>query len=289
MAIRPSVVFACLALMVQTPAVAGPDPAGHAARWERLPPTPALPQPAASGHAAVNGISLYYATFGQGAPVILLHGGLANSNYWGGQVPALARDHRVVVVDSRGHGRSTRSDQPYSYELMASDVVALMDHLKIDKAAVVGWSDGAIIGLVLAIHHPDRLTGVFAFAANYNPAGLREDLDKNPTFNAFIERCSQEYEQLSSTPKEYKDFLAAIEKMWATEPNLTKDDLRAIRVPMVIADGDRDEAIRRDHTEEMAALIPGAGLLIQPNVSHFSMLQDAEQFTTDVLQFLAQH
>jgi pimeloyl-ACP methyl ester carboxylesterase len=203
-------------------------------------------------------------------------------------VPALASGHRVVVVDSRGHGRSTRSDEPYSYELMASDVVALMDHLKIDKAAVVGWSDGAIIGLVLAIHHPERLTGVFAFAANYDPTGVREDLDKNATFNAFIERCSKDYEELSSTPTQYKDFLAAIEKMWATEPNLKKDDLRGIRVPMVIADGDHDEAIKREHTEEMATLIPGAGLLIQPNVSHFSMLQDPEQFTADVLHFLAQ-
>ena len=82
-------------------------------------------------------------------------------------------------------------------------------------------------------------------------------------------------------------FLADIHKMWDTEPNLSQDSLRAIHVPMIIADGDHDEAIKRSQTEEMATLIPGAGLLIQPNVSHFSMLQDPRQFTGDVEHFLA--
>jgi len=118
-------------------------------RWMTLPPTPSLPMATTSGHAPVNGISIWYATFGSGPPVILLHGGLANSNYWGNQVPELARDHRVIVMDSRGHGRSTRDSRPFGYTLMASDVIGLMDHLGIPQAAIVGWSDGAIIGLSL--------------------------------------------------------------------------------------------------------------------------------------------
>jgi pimeloyl-ACP methyl ester carboxylesterase len=258
------------------------------ARWQSLPPSPTLPKPEASGYAAVNGIKLYYASFGHGAPVILLHGGLANSTYWGNQVPALAQHYRVIVMDSRGHGRSTRDAQRYTYELMASDVVGLMDELKLPKAAVVGWSDGGIIGLELAIHHPERLTGVFAFAANYNPSGVREDLGQNTTFNLFIDRCRGDYGRLSATPDQYQGFLDAITKMWDTEPNLGQDDLRGIHVPFVIADGDHDEAIKRAQAEEMAALIPGAGLLIQPNVSHFSMLQDPVQFTDDVEHFLRQ-
>jgi pimeloyl-ACP methyl ester carboxylesterase len=202
-------------------------------------------------------------------------------------VPEIAKRYEVIVADSRGHGRSTRSAEPYSYGLMASDVVALMDFLKIPRTAIVGWSDGAIIGLDIAIHHPERVTKLFAFAANYNPGGVREDLGKNVTFNAFIARCGREYEQLSSTPKQYKEFLDAITKMWATEPNYSKDQLRSIRVPTIIADGDHDEAIKRQQTEEMAALIPNAGLLIQPGVSHFSMLQDPQQFNANVLHFLA--
>ena len=255
-------------------------------QWLQLPPTPSLPKPAVEGFAPVNGIKLHYESFGQGEPVILLHGGLANVNYWGNQVPELAKHYRVIVMDSRGHGRSTRDAQRYTYELMASDVIGLMDQLKLPKAAIIGWSDGAIIGLELAIHNPDRLRGVFAFAANYNPSGVTENLDKNVTFNSFIERCRKEYPGLSATPDGYQAFLDAITKMWDTEPNLNPDTLRAIHVPFVIADGDHDEAIKRSQTEEMATLIPGAGLLIQPNVSHFSMLQDPRQFTGDVEHFL---
>lgn len=102
--------------------------------WLTLPPTPMLPKAERSGYAPVNRIQIWYAVFGRGEPVILLHGGLANSNYWGNQVPALAKHYRVIVMDSRGHGRSARDEQAFSYDLMASDVIGLMDYLKIRKA-----------------------------------------------------------------------------------------------------------------------------------------------------------
>ncbi len=124
-----------------------------------MPPTPALPTPELSGTAPVNGIRLWYAVYGHGDPVILVHGGLANSDYWGLQIPVLARRYQVIVLDSRGHGRSTRTAAPIGYDAMASDVLALMDTLQVRKAALVGWSDGAIIGLDIAIHHPERLAG----------------------------------------------------------------------------------------------------------------------------------
>ncbi|MGH7932390.1 MAG: alpha/beta fold hydrolase, partial [Candidatus Binataceae bacterium] len=198
--------------------------------WMRLPPTPTLPKAEHTGTAPVNGIRLWYATFGHGDPVILLHGGLANSNYWGLQVPALARRYEVIVVDSRGHGRSTRTDAPITYDLMSSDVLGLMDYLQIRQAAMVGWSDGAIIGLDLAIHHPDRLTGLFAFAANSDPSGVK-DVGKSPVFTAFIARTSREYRQLSPTPAQFKAFLANITNMWASEPHFTDAQLRHIKVP----------------------------------------------------------
>jgi pimeloyl-ACP methyl ester carboxylesterase len=264
-----------------------PLPAMANPRWQQVPPTPTMPMPRRQGYAPVNDIKMYFAIFGSGSPVILIHGGLANSDYWGNQVPALARHYEVIVADSRGHGRSTRSAQPFSYGLMASDVMALMDFLGIKRAAIVGWSDGGIIGLDLAIHHPERLTKLFAFAANYNPAGVRSDIGSSTTFNAFIARCGIDYQRLSPTPGQYKEFLAAIQKMWATEPNYSREQLEHINVPVVIADGDHDEAIDRKQTEQMAALIPNAGLLIEPGVSHFSMLQDPQQFNEDVMHFLA--
>jgi len=163
--------------------------AAHAElQWLTLPPTPSLPKPAGSGYAPVNGVRIWYATFGRGEPVLLLHGGLANSKYWGNQVAVLARTYRVIVMDSRGHGRSTRDERPYGYDLMASDVLALMDFLKLPKAAIVGWSDGAILGLDIAIHHPERLTKLFAFAANSDPSGVA-DIAQSPVFKAYIARA----------------------------------------------------------------------------------------------------
>ena len=110
-----------LALCLLASLVAG---TAHAEpQWLTLPPTPTLPKAEESGLAPVNGIKIWYATFGQsgGEPVVLLHGGLANSNYWGHQVPVLAERYRVIVMDSRGHGRSTRDERPYGYALMASE------------------------------------------------------------------------------------------------------------------------------------------------------------------------
>jgi pimeloyl-ACP methyl ester carboxylesterase len=254
-------------------------------QWLTLPPTPSLPKPAESGYAPVNGIRVWYAAFGRGEPVLLLHGGLANSNYWGNQVPALAKSYRVIVVDSRGHGRSTHDERPYGYDLMASDVLGLMDFLKLPKAAVVGWSDGAILGLDIAIHHPERLSKLFAFAANSDPSGVA-DIAQSTVFNAYIARAEKEYQVLSPTPDQYKSFVDQISKMWETEPHFTAEQLRVITVPTWIVDADHDEAIKRENTEFMANEIPDAGLLLQPQVSHFSFLQDPRQFTGDVLHFM---
>jgi len=124
--------------------------------WQQLPALTPLPEAKQSGYAPVNGIELYYATYGEGPPLIMLHGGLANTEYFGNQIPVFAKQYTVIAVDSRGHGRSSRDAKPYSYGLMASDVVALMDYLKIPKASIVGWSDGGIIGLDIAMNHPDR-------------------------------------------------------------------------------------------------------------------------------------
>ena len=275
---------ALVALLFATQLLGHPANA-QSERWMTLPPTPSLPTPVSSGKAEVNGASIWYAVFGKGSPVVLLHGGLANSNYWGNQVPALAAKHQVIVIDSRGHGRSTRSSAPYGYELMASDVLGVMDQLGVKQAAIVGWSDGAIIGLSLAMHHPDRVARLFAFAANSDPSGVK-DVGKSPVFQQFIARGEKEYEALSATPKEYKTFVEEISAMWAKQPNWTEDDLAKITVPTWIVDADHDEAIERTNTLLMAAAIPKAGLLLQPEVSHFSMLQDPAQFTADVLHFL---
>ena len=258
----------------------------HAAeRWLTLPPTPTLPKPDTSGYAPVNGIRIWYATFGHGEPVLLVHGGLANANYWGHQVRALAPSYQVIVMDSRGHGRSTRDARPYGYDLMASDVIALLDHLAIKKVALVGWSDGAIIGLDIAMHHPERLSKLFAFAANYDPSGVA-DATNNPVVDAYLARTAEEYAALSTTPKEYKRFVDEITHMWKSEPHWTKADFAKIKVPTWIVDGDHDEMVTRDQPRTMFDWMPGAGLLIEPDVSHFAGIQAPDQYNADVKRFL---
>ena len=180
--------------------------------WKTIPPARPLPATTASGYVVHDGARIYYATFGHGRPVILLHGGFANGEAWGNQVPALMRaGYQAVVIDSRGHGRSSRDARPLTYELMASDVVAVMDHLTLPPADVVGWSDGAIIGLVMALKHPDRVTRVFAFAANMDPSGVKDDVETNPTFAGFEKQAAVDYRSLSPTPTDYADFQAALD------------------------------------------------------------------------------
>ncbi|MDR3539314.1 MAG: alpha/beta hydrolase [Acetobacteraceae bacterium] len=256
------------------------------APWQTLPPTPPAFSYEQSARVTLNGTPLWYATTGHGPPVVLLHGGLANADYWGNQVAALRPNHTVIVMDSRGHGRSARDARPFGYDLMADDVVALLDRLGLPRADIVGWSDGAIIGLDLAIRHPTRVGRIFAFAANTTTAGVQDGVDRNPTFAAFIARAGTEYARLSPTPGGYTDFVAQISRMWRTQPNWTDARLRSIRARVLIADGDHDEAIRRAHTEYMAATIPGAGLLILPNTSHFAFLQDPVLFDAALLHFL---
>lgn len=260
--------------------------ASAAERWETLPPAPAPLVGESHSYADVNGIRLYYAVIGHGSPVIVLHGGLANSDYMGNQAEALMRHHKVILIDSRGHGRSTRNSSPYGYDLMADDVVALMDKLNITKADVVGWSDGAIIGLDLAMRHAGRVGKIVAFAANTQTSGVADDVQKNPVFAAYIERAGREYQKLSSTPGDYNAFVEQIGKMWESQPNWTDAQLKSITSPVLVMDGDHDEAIKRAHTEYIAATIPGAGLAILPNVSHFAFIQDPAGFNAPMLHFL---
>ena len=268
---------------------AGPFGASAEQPWKVLPPMPELPAANVSGPVHVNDIAMWRAEFGppNGKPVIMVHGGLSNANYFGDVIPFLVKEgFHVIAVDSRGHGRSTRSTRPYSYELMASDVVAMLDALHIPKADVVGWSDGGIIGIVMAIHNPEHLHRVFAFGANTVPEGLIPDFDKEGVFADFEKRAGDEYKQISPTPSQYEDFKQQISRMWATQPHITGQQLKAIRMPIVIADGRYDEGIKQSHNRYMASTIPSARLVILPGVSHFAMLQNPPLFARAVLDAL---
>jgi len=222
-----------------------------------------------------------------GDPVILLHGGLGNGAHWANQVRALDGAHRVILVDSRGQGRSSASKHGIGYHRMAEDVIALMDHLHVRRAAIVGWSDGGITGLDLAIHHPDRIARLFAFGANYDLSGMSPHGGRAATVGAYFARCRREYRTLSPSPAQLGRVLRDLRRMWASEPTFTEAQLRAIRTPTVIADGDHDEIIRRAHVEKMASIIPGAKLVILKDASHFALWQDPDGFDRALEDFLA--
>lgn len=233
-----------------------------------------------------DGAHIWYAAYGSGPAVILLHGGMGNSGNWGYQVPALIeKGYRAVVIDSRGHGRSTRDEKPYSYELMAGDVIAVMDHLQIEKATFTGWSDGACTSLVLASKSPERVAGVFFFACNMDPSGTKE-FEFTPIVGRCLARHVKDYERLSTTPDGFNEFSEAVGLMQRTQPNYSVDDLAKIRVPVTIVHSEHDEFIKREHAEYLSQSIPGAEYVFLPGVSHFAPLQRPEQFNQAILGFL---
>jgi pimeloyl-ACP methyl ester carboxylesterase len=246
----------------------------------------ALPSASDQGYVKHDGVRIWYATYGSGSPVILLHGGLGHGGNWGYQVPALVRSgYRAVLIDSRGHGRSTRDARPYSYELMASDVLAVMDALHLEKTVLVGWSDGACTALVLAAKAPARTAGVFFFACNMDPSGVKP-FEPGPILDRCFGRHAKDYGQLSATPDDFKVFVEAVGLMQRTQPNYSAQNLAEIAVPVVIVQGEHDEFIRRDHAEHLARSIPNAELMILNGVSHFAPLQRPDQFNTAVLAFV---
>lgn len=258
------------------------DLAIFSAEGARLPP-----QADREGQVAHEGARIWYAAYGAGPAVILLHGGLGHGGNWGHQVPALVEaGYLAVVIDSRGHGRSTRDGRPFSYDLMAGDVLAVMDELGLARAALVGWSDGACMALILAHRAPERAKGVFFFACNMDPSGVGELDESNPLLGRCFGRHRRDYAELSATPDGFEDFVAAVSAMQQTEPNYTPADLAQIAVPVLVAQGEHDEFIRREHAEYLARSIPGAELAIQPGVSHFAPLQRPALFNAAMLRFV---
>jgi pimeloyl-ACP methyl ester carboxylesterase len=259
-----------------TPAAVAPPQSLLPTTWDEV----------AGQTAHVNGIDLYYEVYGSGEPLVLLHGGLGNGTYFRNQIPVFAAHYRVIVVDSRGHGRSTFDDQPITYPQMASDTLALLDRLAIAKASIVGWSDGAIVAIEIAMHHPERLTKVVAYGANYNPSGMRPDAFTNDTVTAYFGQAYADYQQLSPQPERWDALVAALSTTYAIDPDYTDEQLAAITVPVLILDGAKEELIDLNQTKLMALLIPGAELAIMPDTGHFAMFEQPDEFNAIVLDYL---
>ena len=245
-----------------------------------------LPPGGSAGTVEHEGARIWFSAYGAGSAVLLLHGGMGHAGNFGKQVEALvAAGHRVVAVDSRGQGRSSRDGRPYSYELMAADTFAVMDTLGLARAAIVGWSDGACTGLAMARARPERAVGVFFFACNVDATGTLP-FEMTETIGRCLSRHQRDYAALSPAPDGFQRMADDLQVMQREQPNDSAAELAAIAVPVTVAQAENDEFIRPDHARYIAATIPGARHVELPGVSHFAPIQRPDVFNGAVIAFL---
>ncbi len=236
-----------------------------------------------------DGAEIYYEIHGRGRPLLLLHGGFGFSDTFFRQIPVLAEKYTIIAPDSRAQGRSTGSDEPLTYELMADDMIRLLDHLHIERTAVVGFSDGGIIGLDLARRHPERLERLVAIGANFHPDGLTTQ-----ALEAAEGTGSLDYHLLvrvfhrlhARTPDRWPIMVGLIHRLWLTQPQWTEDDLAAIRAPTLVMAGEDEEFIRREHTLALHRAIPGALLYIVPGTGHTAPMKRPDVVNQLIVDFL---
>ena len=236
--------------------------------------------------AQVDGISLYYETYGAGPPVLVLHGAGAFLETMNPFIRALAPTHTVIAVDSRGQGRSTDGPGPIHYAQMADDMLALMDALHIKTADVVGWSDGGIVGLAMAMKAQGRVGRLMAIGANYDVKGVDPKAADPAAFAREAAQVEPFYDAIAPDPKHFPVMVQKIAAMLSTEPHYTPTDLGRIRAQVLVVAGEHD-LILRPHTDALAHAIPGAREVIVPGASHFGPLEQPRVYGDLAVNFLA--
>jgi pimeloyl-ACP methyl ester carboxylesterase len=247
------------------------------------------PNAGASHYADVNDVRLFYQDHGAGPPVLVLHGGLGFLEMMGGQISALAHHHRVIAVDSRGHGRSSSGPEPLRYETMAADMTALLDRLGIDHYDVVGWSDGGNIGLDLAMTQPERVDRVVAIGANARADGLvddlRADLEQGPSDAGPPGEIRTLERFLMPDPRHFAVQAAEVREMWMTEPQWSDADLGRIQARTLLLVGEHD-AVKPEHTRAMAAAIPNARVETFKGATHGLPIEHPRRVARRIIEFL---
>lgn len=263
-------------------------PAQAEDRWMSIPPAPPMPEAASSGTVNVNGIDMYHAIYGDagGTPILLIHGGLAHGDIWAAQVTDLMQDHKVIVADTRGHGRSTNDGSEYTYARLAADYLALLDQIGVDRVHLVGWSDGANIGYSISQTNPERLASHFAHAGNITLDGVDPSVETNEVFGTYVGMMAGDYAEMSPTPDGFENFLGAVAKMWGSSKPGGPDALKSVTVPTLVVQSEFDEAILMDHSKMIAEIMPSADFLVLEDVSHFASFQAADEYTDAIRRFI---
>lgn len=223
------------------------------------------------------GADIYWEEHGAGPPIILLHGNGQDSGMFSGQIPALSKDRRVIVIDSRGHGRSSAGSRKLRLSDMAGDLAAVMDAAGLDKADILGFSDGGNIAMIFAVKYPERVRSLILSGANSVPSGLKFKYYAwlwliHPFITlgtVFSQKCCREKERLD---------------LMLYEPDLKVWDLEGIKCPTLITAGAND-LIRPSHTDYLAATIPKSVKHIFPG-DHFSPQKLSAEYNDIVIEFL---
>lgn len=217
--------------------------------------------------------------------VLLLHGGLGSSEDFGGQIPDISKSFRVIAIDTRGHGRSTDEEQGYGYRLFADDVISVIDHLGINHAHILGWSDGANTGIQLAIHFPDRVGRIVGIGGNTRPDGLRPSVFNDHLIHVMTSESETRYRKISPQPDAWETFSEKVVNMWMNSDIVPEEDLAKITAPVLVGAGVYEEGIDENHTRMIANTIPNGELWLIDNTSHFAMWQDVGAVNKRTIEF----
>jgi pimeloyl-ACP methyl ester carboxylesterase len=233
-------------------------------------------------------VKTWYEVDGQGDPLVLLHGGMSDSTAWGMQVPALVESYQVFSPDRRGHGKTPDVAGPLTYEDMAADTVAFLESVVGGPAHLVGWSDGGIVALLVALCRPDLVRRQVVIGANFHHDGLLDAFHLGGDPNADdVALFKGMYEANAVDPTNWPVFFEKSERMWREEPTMTIDEIRRIEAPTLVMVGD-DDAIEYDHTVALFEALPAGQLAVVPGTSHVLNLEKPALVNQLVLDFLAE-
>jgi len=234
---------------------------------------------AAAGRSFVHGgVTLYYEVYGAGEPLLLVHGNGGSIADLGAQIDHFRKHYRVIAMDSRDQGRSGDSAGALTYEKMADDLAALLAHLDVGPADVLGWSDGGIEALLLAIRHPARVKKIVSMATNLNASGDAFPPEVAAWLAGYVESIST-----AGTAQAERERKVA--RIMLDQPDIDPEALRGITAPTLVMAGDRD-LIRDEHTLDIYHHIPNSQLAILPNQTHLLPFDDPELFNATVERFL---
>ncbi len=222
-------------------------------------------------------IEHFYMEKGQGAPFILLHGNGENCGYFQGQIEEFAKQYHVYAIDTRGHGRTPRGSRPFTIRQFAEDLLCFMDLHKIEKAHLLGFSDGGNIAMVFAIQHPDRVMRLILNGANLDPGGVKRTTQIPIEIGYFI---AEKFAKKSDSARLNAEMLG----LMVNDPNVTPGELAGIQAKTLVIAGTRD-MIRKEHTKLIADSIPKAELVFVKG-DHFIAGRHPDEFNRAVLEFM---